>query len=618
MSLSALRRPLIVGLLITLCSVPLLAAVSSKQRSAVNTLKRKLRPVEQLCAQEKYDEAGAALAELVPQYDELLKQAQDEPDLVALLKPLHSQILRTHARLELEGIDVPVLREPGAEPNTTVSFRSDVAPILVAKCGRCHVASARGMFSMATYADLMKGSEAGKVIFEKDDTGSRLIEIVESGDMPRGGLRVTAEELATLKAWIREGARFDGPDPEVRITTFAPNVNSDAPMLEVTRSTGQESVSFANELAPVLAESCAGCHGNGQQNGGQFNLSTFEAMLRGGDGGPPLVPKTPAESLMIRKLKGTASGERMPRGLPPLADDVIAKFEKWIEEGATFDGHDPRANVIEVADLARALRSTHDELSKQRAQLAERNWKLGLPNVEPATKTTKNFYVLGNVGDASLAQYAEKAEDVASRLADLFRAPDDQPLLKGRMTLFVLAGRYDYSELGKMVEQREVPQNWRGHWRFNVVDAYGVLVPTRGDEFSNDALAAQVIAGGYIASLGRDVPRWFAEGIGRAAAARLAAKDPRVEQWNEEAGSVLATMNEPHDFMVGKLAPEAADIAAYRFVSFLMSRDVRRFHGVLKLLRDGQSFENAFLAAYRAPPAQVALAWIQYEARKQN
>lgn len=617
MSLAVLRCSMAVALLVTFLCGGLSAAVTAKQRSAVNTLKRKIRTAERFTAQERYDEASVAITELIREYDELVEQAREEEDLVRLLEPVYSQLLRTHARLELEGVEVPPLRKPSAPGDSSggaVSFREHVAPILVAKCGRCHVNSARGMFSMATYADLMRGSEAGKVIFEKDDTGSRLIEVIESGDMPRGGLRITPEELATLKAWIREGARYDGPDPQTPITTFAPDTRGNAPTLEIARPTGQETVSFANDIAPVLAESCAGCHGNGRQNGGQFNLATFEAMLRGGDSGPPLVPRNAEESLIVRKLKGTAGGERMPRGQPPLADEVIAKIATWIDEGAAFDGHDPRANVIEVADLARALRSTHDELSQQRAQLASRNWRLGLPNVDAATNTTKNFLLVGNVGEATLRQYGEQAEDVATRVADLLKVPEDEPLIKGRMTLYVLAGRYDYSEFGKMVEQRELPSQWRGHWRFNVIDAYGAFVPERGGEFSNDVLLGHVIAGTYVASLARDVPRWFAEGAARATAARLEPRDPRVEQWDKQAESVLGTLAEPHDFMAGKLAPEAADLAAYRFVSFVMTRDTRRFRALLQNLRDGQSFENAFLTVYRVPPEQIAPAWARYEA----
>ena len=88
-----------------------------------------------------------------------------------------------------------------------------MAPILVSRCGRCHVSDSKGGFSLATFAALMKGPPEGVVIFAGDTVGSRLIETIETGDMPRGGGKVTPQELQTLKAWILSGAKFDGSDP---------------------------------------------------------------------------------------------------------------------------------------------------------------------------------------------------------------------------------------------------------------------------------------------------------------------------------------------------------------------------------------------------------------------
>lgn len=85
-----------------------------------------------------------------------------------------------------------------------MSFSKHVVPILIGKCGNCHVNNARGDFSMSNFAVLKKGPPGGTVIFPGDPIGSRLIEVIESGDMPRGGLKVSADELATLKKWITE------------------------------------------------------------------------------------------------------------------------------------------------------------------------------------------------------------------------------------------------------------------------------------------------------------------------------------------------------------------------------------------------------------------------------
>ena len=48
---------------------------------------------------------------------------------------------------------------------------------------------------MATFAALMKGPPEGVVvIFAGDTVGSRLIETIETGDMPRGGGKVSPQE----------------------------------------------------------------------------------------------------------------------------------------------------------------------------------------------------------------------------------------------------------------------------------------------------------------------------------------------------------------------------------------------------------------------------------------
>jgi hypothetical protein len=463
---------------------------------------------------------------------------------------------------------------------------------------------------MATYPQLMKGSSAGVVIFPGDDKGSRIIEIIETGDMPRGGGKLTDEEFASLKAWVREGAKFDGPDQQASLRSLAPGTTPAEPQaLAVTKSSGSETVRFAKDIAPVLAANCNGCHVDAQRARGNLNMSTFAQFLRGGDGGPPVTPGNPANSLMVRRIKGEGGNARMPMGRPPLSDSVIAKIEKWIAEGATFDGGDPSLNVKQVAALARAQSSTHEELTAERARLAEQNWRLGMPGIEFAKIETDNFLLLGNVGEATLRELGKKVETVQPKIAAALDIPSNQPIVKGRMTLFVFAQRYDYAEFGQMVEQRQIPPEWRGHWRFTLVDAYGAVIPARMDEYSFEALAAQQIAGTYLAGLGTGTPRWFAEGSARVVATRMAPKDPRSASWDAELSGVLGSMTRGDDFLTGKLPPEHADLAAYGFVKFLM-RSAAPYQSLLKALREGQEFEKAFAAAYKVAPAQAAEYWV--------
>lgn len=103
---------------------------------------------------------------------------------------------------------------------SNVSFTKQVAPLLVRHCGRCHVRDSKGDFEMPTYAALMKGPENGPVIVAEQPDESSLIQLVEDGEMPPRGGPIPAKDIEILKAWVAQGAKFDGQDRTARLTTF--------------------------------------------------------------------------------------------------------------------------------------------------------------------------------------------------------------------------------------------------------------------------------------------------------------------------------------------------------------------------------------------------------------
>jgi hypothetical protein len=304
----------------------------------------------------------------------------------------------------------------------------------------------------------------------------------------------------------------------------------------------------------------------------------------------------------------------MPAGRPPLSDEQLQMFATWIDEGATYDAADANQHVAVVAAVAKARLASHEQLTADRAALAQRNWRLVMPDSPPEQLDSTNFLLLGNVGDAALEEYRQLAESLVPRVARLFRVSSSDPLVKGRMTLYFFRRQYDYGEFGQMVEERSLPASWRSHWRYSTVDAYGVNYPPADDE---DALAARLveqIAGIYVASCGSS-PRWFREGVARAAAAKLYPGDDRVRRWMDQLTAIRAQMNKPDDFLAGKLGPDEAGIVQYGFAAMLMS-DSRRFQRLLGELREGAAFENAFRQAYGDTPAQVAEIWARQPRRR--
>lgn len=98
--------------------------------------------------------------------------------------------------------------EPKAKP-PAVDYKRDVAPILEAKCNRCHTANkAGGKLITTTRAAMLKGGDSGPAIEPGQPDKSILIELIHFNEMPPKRIqpRVTADELKLLKAWIAAGA----------------------------------------------------------------------------------------------------------------------------------------------------------------------------------------------------------------------------------------------------------------------------------------------------------------------------------------------------------------------------------------------------------------------------
>ena len=615
-----------------LCSIALAAwtprlaaAPTAEQRAEIRALGTQMTKAGNLFKAGKFKETADVVKEAQARFDKLAEGADER--MIEELLPVHKRLIQAHALLELEGVTLPELKpleakpaagkpapgKPGEAPAGAVSFVKQVAPILNTRCGNCHVRNARGMFSMSTYEALMKGPPAGKVVFPANVDGSDLIVKVKDKEMPPNGAGIPDAELATLTKWVQEGAKFDGANPAAELASLLPagTAQPATPMIKVEAATGKETVSFAKDIAPIFVKSCTGCHGATQPRA-NFTLNTIEGLLKGGDRGEPVLPGKPADSLLIKKLKGTADGARMPMNQTPLEDAVVAKIEKWIEEGAKFDGPDPKQPIFEVAAIAKASSQTHEELSADRATLAAANWRLGMPGIEFGRAETPNFLILGDVGQGILDEAVEKANAAAPKVALIFKAPVDQPLVKGRMTLFLFRERYDYGEFGKMVEKRDLPQSWRGHSRYTIVDAYGAsLLPRVDSGYSLETLIGQELGAVYVAAQGRGVPKWFAEGSGRVVAERLAtADDKRIAQWGDDLPAAIASQAAPDDFLTGKLPPEETELCAFSFVKFLMT-DASKYQKVLGDLRKGTDFNTAFASTYGGTPNQLAAAWIR-------
>ncbi len=97
-----------------------------------------------------------------------------------------------------------------------LTYQADVKPIIDANCMECHVPGGPGYeksgLRMDNYEGLMKGTKFGPVVVPGSSVGSTLYLLVAgkadpSIRMPHGKAALPEKDVATLAAWIDQGAK---------------------------------------------------------------------------------------------------------------------------------------------------------------------------------------------------------------------------------------------------------------------------------------------------------------------------------------------------------------------------------------------------------------------------
>lgn len=615
------RTKLLSIVILVLFTGQLLAAITPEQRAKIKEMTTQTTEAGKFFTSGEYVKCAEKVAAVQKDFLELVKSK--DKDVLKAARSVYSRLQRAHGLLELEGAELEALPswkdittgkvtpdEPAVKP---VSFKDDIAPWFISACGNCHINSQRGQFSMASYADLAKGVRGAKVVYAGDAKGSMLVEVIESGDMPRGGAKVKPEQLEALKTWIAQGAKFDGPDPTANLNTYAKRdgaeMEAPRPRATAKKPNGTETVSFSRDVAPILMDNCKGCHIGGMRASGNLRLDSFTQLLRGGDSGELFSGSNVNKSLLLQRLKGEGEGRRMPAGQPALSDEQISLISTWIREGAAFDGDSPETNIETVVNTGWAETATHEELFERRKERSLAKWSKVLPNDSPEMANSDEVVVLGNVPPSRVEAVLNRATNAVKQTKKLLRAPSRDPLVKGGITIFVLKSRYDYGEFGKMTENRELPQEWLGHWMADPLDVYAVL--SAGEELEEkqaEALVLQVVAGAYIGGF-KAVPTWFAEGVARNLVATTYKRgDDRVSGWQSAIPIAMQKVDSARSLLDDRLDEEAAGLVGMALTNFMMNNR-QRFDRLIKLLREGRSFNDAATFSF-APPEALVKTWL--------
>lgn len=203
--------------------------------------------------------------------------------------------------------------------HTTPTFQTEIGPLFLAKCGRCHGDKVRKAdLVLTTVAGVLKGGETGPAIVAGKPDESLLYKKVLTGAMPPGKKdRLSETELTRIRRWIAEGARSDtGTTSKIVREKDAPPTQADA--------------------LPIFMRHCTPCHGAHRQEAG-LDLRSRSAMFRGGKSGAALVPGRPEESLIIKRVREGAMPPRdrfVEACVKPVEPGEAEILVRWIASGA--------------------------------------------------------------------------------------------------------------------------------------------------------------------------------------------------------------------------------------------------------------------------------------------
>jgi hypothetical protein len=100
----------------------------------------------------------------------------------------------------------------------------------------------------------------------------------------------------------------------------------------------QDSISFSDQIAPILQEHCVACH-CAKRAEGNYRLDTVEQLQKPGDSAAsPIVPGKKDQSEWFLRIQHADRELRMPLDSEPLSNESIELVGKWIDQGAALDG----------------------------------------------------------------------------------------------------------------------------------------------------------------------------------------------------------------------------------------------------------------------------------------
>ena len=139
----------------------------------------------------------------------------------------------------------------------------------------------------------------------------------QGGSLTHGETYLTEHAPAPLKRLLGT------PEPKARAVADAGAPVSAEPIL-------------AAHIQPIFDAHCTSCHNANKTKGG-LRMDQFALLMKGGEGGPVIVPGDPAKSELIRRVTLPHDDDDFmpPDGKKPLNEQQIAVLTWWIRQGAS-------------------------------------------------------------------------------------------------------------------------------------------------------------------------------------------------------------------------------------------------------------------------------------------
>ena len=206
-----------------------------------------------------------------------------------------------------EGEMVDVV-ETNACGDNEISFQYEVLPIMISNCATsgCHDArSHREGIVLDSYAGIKRKVRAG------NPNSSKIYKYIVSGNSggeddeddfmpPPPAKPLSASEVGIIRKWIEQGAK-----------------NTDC-----TVPCDSKNTSFANNVFPLIRQTCTGCHQSSNRQGNVLleNYAQIQSYALNG--------------VLLGTIKQQIGYKAMPPSGNKMTDCQIATIQNWIIEGA--------------------------------------------------------------------------------------------------------------------------------------------------------------------------------------------------------------------------------------------------------------------------------------------